>query len=153
MEAAFPDGVCDYVAARASARSPTSPWLTLRAAGSAACRSATRRVSVPFGPAGPGAAVERYGGPTRLETAALVSGRDRDASTTVVVARADDFPDALAGAPLATALDAELLLSDASALSSTAAAEVLRVGATHAVLLGGTAALGPRSRPTCARSA
>jgi putative cell wall-binding protein/CubicO group peptidase (beta-lactamase class C family) len=90
---------------------------------------------------GPGRLLERHAGAGRVETAVAVSGRAREAAETVVIARADDPSDALAGAPLAAALEAPLLLSDRDGLSAATAAEIRRLGATAAVLLGGESAL------------
>lgn len=88
-------------------------------------------------------AVERVAGADRVGTAAAVSMTAfPDGAPAVVVARADEYADALTGAPLARALDAPLLLSDADALPAAAAEEVARLGAERAVLLGGEAALG-----------
>jgi putative cell wall-binding protein len=86
-------------------------------------------------------AVERFAGPSRIETAVAVAGRGLYRADTVVIARADDPADALAGAPLAAHLGAPLLLSAGDHLSPATAREVRRLGATEAVLLGGTAAL------------
>ena len=98
-------------------------------------------VLIPGGEVVGGPAVERYAGPERTETAAEISGRDRASATTVVLARADDYADALTGGPLAVHLDAPLLLSAREALSAAARDEIERLGATQAVLLGGEAAL------------
>lgn len=84
----------------------------------------------------------RLAGTTRIETAVAVSRASHpDGADVVLLARADDFPDALAGAPLASALDAPILLSGSDALSPPAADEIRRLGARRVVLLGGTAAL------------
>lgn len=91
------------------------------------------------------ATVDRLAGPTRIETAvaASVDGFGEGGAAAAVLARADDFADALAGGPLAVAVDGPLLLSASDGLSAATAAELDRVlpdGATvH--LLGGTAAL------------
>jgi S-formylglutathione hydrolase FrmB/putative cell wall-binding protein len=92
----------------------------------------------------PGPAVTRHAGADRITTAVAVSGLGIDAAETVVLARADDPADALAGAPLAGHLAAPLLLSGPDALSAATAAELRRLGATTAVLLGGEAALSAR---------
>jgi putative cell wall-binding protein len=94
-----------------------------------------------------GTSVERLSGTGRLETAAAIS-RDlypeEGTATAGVLARADDFPDALAGGPLALALDAPLLLSGRDGLSPVTASELRRALAPGATvhLLGGTSALG-----------
>ena len=103
-----------------------------------------RSVVDPFGE-GPGVAVDRIAGDTRLGTAIAAStDRFADGSTgTVVLARADDFPDALAGGPLAAAMDAPLLLTGRDGLDADVAAEITRLtgGEGTAILLGGEAAL------------
>ena len=87
--------------------------------------------------------VERAAGGTRTGTAVAVSRRTVALADTVVIARAGDFADALAGAPLAAALDGPLLLSGDGGLDPATMAEVERLGATRAVVLGGPAAVGP----------
>lgn len=91
--------------------------------------------------------VSRVSGPDRFATAAAVSRRShpQDGSAgAAVLARADDFADALAGAPLAAAVAGPLLLATGSGLPTATVEELRRVlpaGATvH--LLGGGAALG-----------
>ena len=89
--------------------------------------------------------VGRVAGPTRIDTAvaasraAFLDGR----ASAAVIARADDFADALAGGPLAVAANAPLLLSwgdDVPAATMDELARALPEGATVHVL-GGTAAL------------
>lgn len=87
--------------------------------------------------------LSRLRGPGRIQTAVEVS-RERvadDGADAVVLARGDDYPDALAGATLARQLDAPILLTGSEELHPDAAAEIDRVGAGTAVLLGGRAAL------------
>ncbi|MHB8925646.1 MAG: cell wall-binding repeat-containing protein [Coriobacteriia bacterium] len=83
---------------------------------------------------------ERAFGATRYDTAVDVSKQFASA-THVVIATGSNYPDALAGAPLAYALGAPLLLSGPSGLSSSALAEVERLGATNAIIIGGTGAV------------
>lgn len=85
--------------------------------------------------------VERLSGSGRVATAVALSAATRSAGDTVVIARADAYADALSGAPLAAKLDAPVLLSDRAALSAEVAAEVERLGASTAYLLGGLSAL------------
>ena len=87
--------------------------------------------------------VERLAGPGRVETAVAVSSSAFDSAERVVIATAEAYPDALAGAPLAVQLDAPLLLSGSADLSAATAQEIQRLGAREAVLLGGPAALSP----------
>jgi putative cell wall-binding protein len=77
----------------------------------------------------------------RIETAREISRATRDSAETVVIARAGEYADALAGAPLAAHLDAPVLLTGSSSLHSATADEIARLGAAEAVLLGGEAAL------------
>lgn len=84
---------------------------------------------------------ERHAGADRIGTAAEISRRTHPQADTVVVARADEYADALAGAPLATELGAPVLLTSTGGLHPTSAEEVERLAASEAVLLGGQAAL------------
>jgi putative cell wall-binding protein len=88
-------------------------------------------------------APERIAGSSRVATAVALSQHVRSTATSVVVARADNYADALAAAPLAGKLGAPVLLTPSSGLDPEVAAEVARLGATTAVLVGGTGALGP----------
>ena len=89
--------------------------------------------------------VSRLSGSGRVQTAVAVSQDAFDSGTAgaAVLARADLFPDALAGTPLAELLGGPLLLTAQDALSPDTADELVRAlpdGAT-VFLLGGTAAL------------
>ena len=86
-------------------------------------------------------AISRVEGPSRTATAAALSAATRRTAATVVIARADAWPDAIAGGPLASMMDASLLLTARDGLSADAAAEIARLGADRAVLLGGEQAL------------
>lgn len=88
----------------------------------------------------------RLAGPDRVATAAAISRdlyRDGEASA-AVLARVDDFPDALTGAPAAREIGGPLLLTRNDALSAAARAELSRALADGATvyLLGGESALG-----------
>lgn len=85
----------------------------------------------------------RVAGPDRIATAIAASFfGDADASA-VVLARSDDYADALAGVPLAAAKDGPLLLTPPANLDPRTLAEMRRCLAPGATvyLLGGTAAL------------
>ncbi len=88
----------------------------------------------------------RVGGPDRSATAIAASVLDyatTGAAGAVVLARSDDYPDALVGTTLAAAKHAPLLFSQGSSLSATTRAEIQRVlpaGGT-VYLLGGVAAI------------
>jgi putative cell wall-binding protein len=90
--------------------------------------------------------VERVAGGDRTATAAAVSRRAFTRARTVVVARADDYADALAGAPLASHVGGPLLLTARARLSSATADEVARLGATQAILLGSAGAISEQVR-------
>ena len=83
---------------------------------------------------------DRVAGADRIGTA-IELAQSFDSADTVVIARADDYADALAGAPLASSLEAPVLLTSSDALDSEVAAEITRLGADEAVLLGGDTAL------------
>jgi putative cell wall-binding protein len=90
--------------------------------------------------------VTRLAGRDRIETAIAVSQAAFPGgvqASAVVLTRADDFPDALAGTPLAAATQAALLLSAGNSLDPRTKAEIQRVLAPHATvyLLGGPAAM------------
>jgi putative cell wall-binding protein len=90
------------------------------------------------------AQIERLAGPDRIATAAAISADahpDPGAVDTVVLARADEFADALAGGPLAAHLGGPLLLSGGDALPEATAAEIARLDPQRAVILGGSAAI------------
>ncbi|MCA1061410.1 cell wall-binding repeat-containing protein [Rossellomorea aquimaris] len=85
--------------------------------------------------------VERISGDDRYETAIEVSKKGWESADTVVIARGDKFPDALAGAPLAYKHDAPILLTQQNSLNSEVQAEIKRLGAKKAIILGGEAAV------------
>jgi putative cell wall-binding protein len=77
-------------------------------------------------------------GASRYDTAIDVSKNFASADW-VVIATGANYPDALAGAPLAYELGGPILLSHPkNGLSAAAKTEVDRLGATHALILGGT---------------
>ncbi len=98
--------------------------------------------SVPIRVTGPAPFVHRFDGLNRAETAVQVS-QDQypDGAATVVLARQDTYPDSLAGGPLATHLNAPILLTRTDELTDVTKAEIERLGATRVVVLGGTAAV------------
>src|SRR5579884_1700253 len=89
-------------------------------------------------------AVTRLSGADRIATAIAVSTNAFPShATAAVLARSDDFADALAGTPLAVAKNAPLLLTPPTTLDARVSAELQRVvpaGGT-VYLLGGTVAL------------
>ncbi len=92
--------------------------------------------------AAPGAAVTRVAGEDRYATAVLVAGvAHASGSDQVVLATGENFPDALAGGPLAAASGAPLLLVRQGCAPGAVVDEVKTLGATTATVLGGTASL------------
>lgn len=86
-------------------------------------------------------AAERMSGADRYQTAVEVSKSGWNTSTYIVLARGDDFPDALAGGPLAYSLDAPILLTKSTELPEATKKEILRLNAKKVVILGGTASV------------
>ncbi|UWG96547.1 cell wall-binding repeat-containing protein [Dehalobacter sp. DCM] len=102
-------------------------------------------------------AAHRLGGNNRFETAVKISnsgwpygllpsmlpdiGFPDGYGTSVVLARADSFPDALSGTPLAAGLAAPILLTNKNTLSPETAAEIERLGPKTIYLLGGEGAI------------
>ncbi|MDP4551602.1 cell wall-binding repeat-containing protein [Alkalihalobacillus macyae] len=85
--------------------------------------------------------VDRSAGEDRYETAIEISKKGWDSADTIVLARGDMFPDALAGAPLAYKYDAPILLTEKYELSASLKKEIDRLGAEKAIILGGPAAI------------
>jgi hypothetical protein len=90
--------------------------------------------------------VQRVSGATRIDTA-IAASKDQFPSAAsaqaVVVARADNFPDALAGGPLAAKVGGPLLLTSSGGLDASVKAEIQRVApkGSTVYVLGGTAAI------------
>lgn len=86
------------------------------------------------------AAASRLGGSDRYSTMALVSQAafpEDGSCSTVIVARGDDFPDALAAAGLAGATGGQALLTNSAYLTDATRAEIERLGAKKAYVIGG----------------
>ncbi len=88
------------------------------------------------------APVSRLAGSTRYGTAAAVAAQFPAGSTTVYVASGQDFPDALAGAPVAGAEGAPLLLTKANSLPSETAQALEDLDPERVVVLGGQGTVG-----------
>lgn len=87
-------------------------------------------------------ATDRIDGETRIETAVEASmAHYPDGAPQVLVARADLYPDALAGGPLAAAVGGPILLTAGDTLSEATAAEIARLGPTTVHVLGGPVAI------------
>lgn len=91
--------------------------------------------------AAPRRGVRRHAGQSRTATAAALSRATFDTSDVVLLARMDSYADALAGGPLAAALDAPVLLTPPGGLDAATRREIARLGATRAIVLGGTTAV------------
>lgn len=86
--------------------------------------------------------VARLAGRNRYETAVKVSKDGWATSESVVLARGDQYADALAGATLAYSLDAPILLTNPTKLTEVTATEIERLGASKVYILGGDGAVG-----------
>lgn len=88
-----------------------------------------------------GVEVVRLAGSNRYGTAAAISQWKHSGSQYVVLARGDDYADALAGVPLAYQLQAPLLLTLPKTLNPETKAEISRLQAQRVIILGGTGAV------------
>ncbi|MCG5102647.1 cell wall-binding repeat-containing protein [Oceanobacillus alkalisoli] len=84
---------------------------------------------------------ERLYGHTRYDTAIEASKQGWDEADTVIIARGDDFADALAGVPLAHKLDAPILMTQPNKLWENTLKEIKRLGAENVIILGGETAV------------
>lgn len=100
----------------------------------------TLTVSMTDAPANP--ALSRLSGTDRYLTAVQVS-QDAfpEGADTVVIATGSNFPDALSAAGLCGVCDAPLLLVPKDSLPAAVSAEIDRLGATRAFIVGGTGAV------------
>ena len=83
--------------------------------------------------------VGRLSGTTRIDTANAISSQGWTSSTYAVIASGANYPDALAGIPLAAARNCPILLtfSASTGLESTVVSELNRLGVKKVYLLGG----------------
>lgn len=88
-----------------------------------------------------GQAAERISGKDRYQTAIKVSQKGWPSSNSVILATGEDFPDALAVSPLAYELDAPILLTNSTSLTSVTETEIKRLKATNIIILGGEKAV------------
>jgi putative cell wall-binding protein len=92
--------------------------------------------------------VTRVSGLTRYDTAAVIAtlppashvGTVGGAKTALLASGAN-FPDALAGSPIATAASLPILLTDPASLSAQVTETISSLGVTHVVILGGASAV------------
>lgn len=125
--------ICDSAAMRRLA-----PVLTLLAALVATSITPPSAGGTPFQ-----TDLRRLAGADRSLTAVAVSQAGWQASTEVLLATAQDFPDALGSTPLAARLDAPLLLLKGGELTDPVLTEIRRLGATRATILGGPDVVAP----------
>lgn len=86
--------------------------------------------------------IDRIFGSSRYDTAVEISKEGWPAGAgTVLLARGNDYADALAGVPLAYQLDAPILLSATGSLPEATQTEIQRLNATRVIILGGTNAI------------
>ncbi|TDL33140.1 N-acetylmuramoyl-L-alanine amidase [Jeotgalibacillus sp. S-D1] len=81
--------------------------------------------------------IDRISGADRYDTAVKISKEQWTTAKTVVLAVGDNFPDALAGAPLAHKLNAPILLSSKDSINKNTLNEIKRLKASTVVILGG----------------
>lgn len=92
-------------------------------------------------------ATERLAGDRREATAAEIAAAGwPDGADQVLLAAAGSFPDALAGGPLAAAVDGPLLLTGAEELSAATAEALLALAPETVTVLGGESAVGAAVR-------
>ncbi|TYS67182.1 S8 family serine peptidase [Sutcliffiella horikoshii] len=85
--------------------------------------------------------MDRIFGETRYHTAVEISKKGWSSSNVVVLARSDNYADALAGTPLAHKHKAPILLTKSNELSNEVLEELHRLKATEVIVLGGTSAI------------
>ncbi|GAA1949812.1 cell wall-binding repeat-containing protein [Catenulispora subtropica] len=102
--------------------------------------------------------VTRIAGSSRYETAAAVAEVPAPSAVgvvggqrTAIVASGANFPDALAGSPLAAGAALPILLTDPAALSGPTADALTRLGIKQVLVLGGSAAVSPAVDQTLAK--
>lgn len=107
-------------------------------------QSTTAATTAPTAPSTP--EIIRAGGSDRIETAAEISALGWDHADTVIIASGSSYPDALAGVPLSYAVDAPILLTmGKDGAEDTLLAEITRLGAKNAYILGGEAAVSAKT--------
>jgi putative cell wall-binding protein len=85
---------------------------------------------------------DRFQTAVKVSEAAYPQGLDLDGARTVVIATGRNWPDALGGVALAGVLDGPVLLVDTNSVPASVQAEIRRLKATKAIILGGTSAVG-----------
>jgi N-acetylmuramoyl-L-alanine amidase CwlD len=87
-------------------------------------------------------ATERISGSNRYATSMAISKAGWSQAATVIIVSGIDYPDALAASALSKSKDAPILLTDKNALEPSTLAEINRLKATKALLIGGTGVIG-----------
>ncbi|WLR41774.1 cell wall-binding repeat-containing protein [Bacillus carboniphilus] len=85
--------------------------------------------------------IDRIKGADRFETSVEISKDGWDTSDIVLLARGDNYADALAGVPLSHKLDAPLLLTESDSLTDVTMDEISRLNASKVIILGGEVAI------------
>lgn len=85
--------------------------------------------------------VTRLSGPDRIATAVAVSAASHDSAETAVLARADDFADALVAAPLAASVGGPILLTHSDEVPAEVLDELERLGTERVLIMGGVGAI------------
>lgn len=83
----------------------------------------------------------RIYGKDRIKTSVAVSQTGWDEAEYAVVARADDFPDALSSGPLAKKYDAPILLTNKNSLNQDVENELIRLGVKKVFIIGSEGAI------------
>lgn len=83
----------------------------------------------------------RIFGSDRYKTALAISRQGWDTSDYAVIARGDDFADALCAGPLAKKHNAPILLTRPDDIDDDTLSEIKRLNATHVLIIGGTGAV------------
>ena len=83
----------------------------------------------------------RLSGNDRYKTSAAISKSGWTSSQYAILARGDNFADALCAGPLAKKLGAPILLTQTGSLNADTLSEIKRLGASKIILVGGTGAI------------
>ena len=85
--------------------------------------------------------VNRLAGANRYETAIAISSDNFEKADTVILTNAQNYADGIAGVPLASKLNAPILLTAADKLNDKTLEEIKRLGAKNVIILGGESAV------------
>ena len=85
--------------------------------------------------------VNRLAGANRYETAVAISSDNFEKADTVILTNAQNYADGIAGVPLASKLNAPILLTAADKLNDKTLEEIKRLGAKNVIILGGESAV------------